>query len=49
MSKIPFLLKVRKGIVKWPLKKMLGNFMPENFIYRSKFGFVPSLAEMATG
>lgn len=41
MGKIPWNLKVRNGIAKWPLKKMLEKFMSEDFIYRSKSGFVP--------
>ena len=41
MGKIPWNLKVRNGVAKWPLKKMLEEFMTEDFISRPKSGFVP--------
>lgn len=41
MSKIPRQLKVRNGFAKWPLKRMLEDYMPHDFIYRPKAGFVP--------
>ena len=41
MAKIPWRLKVRDGVVKWPLRMMLEEFMPKDFIYRPKSGFVP--------
>ena len=41
MGKIPWNLKVRNGVAKWPLKKMLEKFMTEDFISRPKSGFVP--------
>ena len=41
MSKIPRQLKVRNGVAKWPLKKMLEGYMPHDFIYRPKAGFIP--------
>lgn len=41
MGKIPWRLKVRNGVAKWPLKRMLENYMPHDFIYRPKSGFVP--------
>lgn len=40
-GKIPWEAKIRDGITKWPLKKLLEEFMPHDFIYRSKSGFVP--------
>jgi asparagine synthase (glutamine-hydrolysing) len=43
-GRIPWDLKVRKGIVKWPLKRLLEEHMPETFIYRKKSGFVPPFA-----
>ena len=36
----PFRTRVY-SLVKWPLKKMLEEFIPEDFIYRPKSGFVP--------
>jgi len=41
MSKIPRQLKVRNGVAKWPLKRILEDYMPHDFIYRPKAGFVP--------
>jgi asparagine synthetase B (glutamine-hydrolysing) len=41
MSKIPWKLKVRNGVVKWPLKMLLQGYMADDFVYRSKVGFVP--------
>ena len=43
-GKIPWDAKVRDGVVKWPLKRLLEEFMPESFIYRRKSGFVPPFA-----
>ena len=40
-GKLPWSAKVRDGVVKWPLKKLLEEFMPRDFIYRRKSGFVP--------
>ncbi len=40
-GKIPWQAKVNNGVVKWPLKRMLEEFMPQDFIYRKKSGFVP--------
>jgi len=40
-GKLPWSAKVHDGIVKWPLKKLLEEFMPGEFIYRKKSGFVP--------
>ena len=34
-------MKSHDGIVKWPLKKLLEEYMPHDFIYREKSGFVP--------
>ncbi len=45
---IPWHAKVHNGTVKWPLKKLLENFMPEDFIYRKKSGFVPPLVHWLT-
>ena len=33
--------KVKDGIIKWPLKKLLEGYMPQEFIYRKKSGFRP--------
>jgi asparagine synthetase B (glutamine-hydrolysing) len=38
---IPWQAKINKGVVKWPLKRLLEEYMPNNFIYRKKSGFVP--------
>lgn len=40
-GRIPWDAKVRNGVVKWPLKRLLEDYMPESFIYRPKSGFVP--------
>lgn len=42
---IPWKAKVNNGIVKWPLKRMLEEFMPNEFIYRQKSGFVPPFVQ----
>jgi asparagine synthase (glutamine-hydrolysing) len=47
-GKLPWSAKVHNGIVKWPLKKLLEEFMPESFIYRKKSGFVPPFARWLT-
>ena len=38
---------MHNGIVKWPLKRMLEEFMPKEFIYRKKSGFVPPFVQQA--
>jgi asparagine synthase (glutamine-hydrolysing) len=38
---IPWEAKIKNGVVKWPLKRLLEEFMPSDFIYRPKSGFVP--------
>ena len=43
-GKIPWDLKIRNGVVKWPLKRLLEEHMPESFIYRKKSGFVAPFA-----
>jgi asparagine synthase (glutamine-hydrolysing) len=47
-GKIPWSAKIRDGVVKWPLKKLLESYMPESFIYRKKSGFVPPFATWLT-
>jgi asparagine synthase (glutamine-hydrolysing) len=47
-GRIPWDKKVREGVVKWPLKRLLEEFMPEPFIYRPKSGFVPPFARWLT-
>jgi asparagine synthase (glutamine-hydrolysing) len=42
-GELPWGAKVHRGIVKWQLKRLLEEFMPESFIYRKKNGFVPPL------
>jgi len=41
MARIPWRLKVRNGVAKWPLKRLLEDYMPNDFVYRPKSGFVP--------
>jgi asparagine synthase (glutamine-hydrolysing) len=43
-GKIPWSVKVHQEIVKWPLKRLLEEYMPHDFIYRPKSGFVPPFA-----
>lgn len=45
---IPWQAKVNKGIVKWPLKRLLEEYMPKEFIYRKKSGFVPPFVRWLT-
>ena len=42
-GKLSWSAKINHGIVKWPLKKLLENYMPHDFIYREKSGFTPPL------
>ncbi len=41
-------LKVKDGIVKYPLKKILENYMPHDFVHRPKSGFTSSLSKAFT-
>ncbi len=45
---IPWSAKIHNGIVKWPLKRLLEEFMPKEFIYRPKSGFVPPFVQWLT-
>ncbi len=45
---IPWQAKINKGVVKWPLKRLLEEFMPNDFIYRKKSGFVPPFKQWLT-
>jgi len=45
---IPWKAKINAGIVKWPLKRLLEEFMPPEFIYRKKSGFVPPFVQWLT-
>jgi asparagine synthetase B (glutamine-hydrolysing) len=45
---IPWQAKIHKGVVKWPLKRLLEEFMPHDFIYRPKSGFVPPFVQWLT-
>jgi asparagine synthetase B (glutamine-hydrolysing) len=47
-GQLPWSAKVHNGIVKWPLKRLLQEFMPESFIYRKKSGFVPPFGRWLT-
>jgi hypothetical protein len=42
-GRISWSAKVNKGIVKWPLKRLLEPYVPDNFIYRKKSGFTPPI------
>jgi asparagine synthase (glutamine-hydrolysing) len=43
-GQIPWQAKINRGVVKWPLKRLLEEYMPSHFIYRKKSGFVPPFA-----
>jgi len=43
-SQLPMTMKIHNDEVKWPLKKLLEQFMPMDFIYRKKSGFAPPLS-----
>ncbi|MHC4551103.1 MAG: asparagine synthase-related protein [Planctomycetota bacterium] len=45
---IPWRAKIRDGVVKWPLKRLLEQHLPRSFIYREKSGFVPPFAQWLT-
>ena len=45
---IPWQAKVNNGIIKWPLKRLLEEYMPGDFIYRQKSGFVPPFKQWLT-
>ena len=45
---IPWQAKIHNGVVKWPLKRLLEEFMPQEFIYREKSGFVPPFVQWLT-
>ncbi len=47
-GKLPWSAKIHDGVVKWPLKKLLEEFMPGDFIYRKKSGFVPPFVRWLT-
>ena len=47
-GRIPWEAKIKDGIVKWPLKRLLEEQMPESFIYRKKSGFVPPFGRWLT-
>ena len=40
---ISWAVKIRNGIVKWPLKSLLENYVTKDFIYRKKSAFLPPL------
>jgi asparagine synthase (glutamine-hydrolysing) len=42
-GKILWSAKIKNGIVKWPLKKLLEPYVPHSFIYRKKSGFTPDI------
>ena len=44
-GKLSWGCKKSGGINKWPLKKMLEEYMPREFIHRKKSGFTPPLKE----
>lgn len=38
-------LKVKDGVIKYPLKKALENYMPYDFVYRPKGDFTPGFSK----
>lgn len=42
-AKLSWSIKQKGRIVKWPLKKLLEEYMADKFVYRKKSGFVPPL------
>ncbi|MEM3769701.1 MAG: asparagine synthase C-terminal domain-containing protein [Candidatus Bathyarchaeia archaeon] len=40
---ISWTIKIRNGIVKWPLKSLLEKYMSKEFVYRKKSAFLPPL------
>jgi len=40
-GKIPWSVKFNKGVVKWPLKKLLESYMPHDFVHRKQRAFDP--------
>ncbi len=47
-GRIPWEAKIHNGIIKWPLKRLLEEHMPGDFIYRKKSGFIPPLVKWLT-
>jgi asparagine synthase (glutamine-hydrolysing) len=47
-GQVPWSAKIRDGVVKWPLKRLLEQQMPDSFIYRDKSGFVPPFSRWLT-
>jgi asparagine synthase (glutamine-hydrolysing) len=47
-GRIPWQAKINNGVVKWPLKRLLEEHMPADFVYRQKSGFVPPFAQWLT-
>ncbi len=47
-GKLPWSAKVHNGVIKWPLKRLLEEHMPPDFIYRKKSGFVPPFVHWLT-
>ncbi len=45
---VPWTAKIHEGVVKWPLKRLLEEFMPKECIYRQKSGFVPPFEQWLT-
>ena len=48
-NKIPINIKIKNGIGKWPLKKILSNYIPMNLIDRPKTGFSIPLGKWLRG
>ena len=47
--KFPLNIKIKKGLGKWPLRKILLNYVPENLIDKPKFGFSIPLGKWLRG
>lgn len=46
---LPLSLKIRNGVGKWPLRRLLGKYVPPALIERPKMGFGVPLAEWLRG
>ena len=47
--RIPLDIKIRDGLGKWPLRKILENYLPKNLIQKPKMGFGIPINEMLRG
>ena len=47
--RIPLDIKIRNGVGKWPLRKILSGYLPEALIQKPKMGFGIPIHEMLRG